>query len=439
MGIIKRRILGYFFLSMGIALALGPYDLVANKRYEGPGLVLSALATDQKSLKLVCPEGIKQIEPTLLEGFVTLNKAWQKLNLGWPEETKVYLQTPEIQTLGNKLGIAKKKAFCFKCQKRIYRLVPVPFLKNRGDLYLVGAEPGEMGEPVAPGQGVTQNQTWQTYLEKITKPNLPHKEYRYMPAEYPDPAARPTWVFIEPQTWRDISPRLKGDNAPLIRLDGFVIKSWIKPVYESYTQKLDWLMWLRLVLAACFLAFGWRFISGCYGKKPGISINPSWVGVFTDTMFILFTAAGAYAILAYYQKEYLAVTPILDDQAVLVVMSAMYVPVLIFLAFYASNLAGQSLEVTRSGLVRHGPGKSINMPWEKIRGFSLRETQIPLVRGGVALPRKLQTKLVIELDNDQVEVFEPANKSIKLNILLTIAEKGPDRLEPDLKKISEKW
>jgi hypothetical protein len=218
-----------------------------------------------------------------------------------------------------------------------------------------------------------------------------------------------------------------------------LIKSWIKPVYESYTRQLNWLMWLRLILAGVCLVLGFGIMRGCYGKKPGISINPNWVGRFCDTMFILFTAAGAYAVLAFAQKEYLSVTPILNDEAVLVVMSAMYAPVLIFLAFYASNMAGQSLEVTQQGLVRHGPGKSISIPWNKIKGLYIRDTHIPLVRGGVALPRKLQTKLVIELEDDQVEIFEPAHKSIKINIVQSIARKGPERLAAYLKDIQEKW
>ena len=77
--------------------------------------------------------------------------------------------------------------------------------------------------------------------------------------------------------------------------------------------------------------------------------------------------------------------------------------------------------------------------WEDIRGFDLKETYTVAGRGGAMLPRKLQTKLIIHTTGGISSLFEPGFKETKQLLIRTIKDKAPERLQPDLEKVSEAW
>lgn len=77
--------------------------------------------------------------------------------------------------------------------------------------------------------------------------------------------------------------------------------------------------------------------------------------------------------------------------------------------------------------------------WEDIEGFDLKESYTIVGRGGIMMLRKIQTKLVIQTNDGITSLVEPGFKENKRNLIRTMADKAPERLQPDLEEVSEAW
>ncbi|MCF8040973.1 MAG: hypothetical protein K9K65_05270 [Desulfarculaceae bacterium] len=193
-----------------------------------------------------------------------------------------------------------------------------------------------------------------------------------------------------------------------------------------------------LALAALGLVAGvWVIIKG-YVSRRGFVVTPRWGVVFADVMFTLASGAMSFGLLEYCLAGWLAAPPLLEE-AVQVVMSWMLVPTTAFMAFFAANMASQSLEVNQEGLTWHGPGESRFLPWEQVRGLDLHETYVAVSRVGMAMPRRLQTKLVIKGMEDNLQLYEPGLKRTKREIVAALQHHGPPRLRSDLERIALDW
>ena len=193
-----------------------------------------------------------------------------------------------------------------------------------------------------------------------------------------------------------------------------------------------------LTLAALgFLAGVWVMTKG-YVSRRGFVVTPRWGVVFADVMFTLACGAMAFGMLEYCLAGWLA-APSLLDEGVQVVMSWMLVPFAAFTAFYAANMAAQSLEVNQEGLIWHGPSESCFIPWDDVRGLKLHDTYVAVSRVGRVMPKRLQTKLVIKGPAEDIHLYEPGLKRTKRDIVAAIQHHGPPRLGSDLERIALDW
>ncbi len=132
-------------------------------------------------------------------------------------------------------------------------------------------------------------------------------------------------------------------------------------------------------------------------------------------------------------------TSFLGDDAVRGICSIAYLPVTAFCALFSAHQFSQSVEITSEGLSLHYPGTSRFVKWRDVRGFDLRDSYTVVGRSGTMLPRKLQTKLLIETTDGVTSLVEPAMKETKRKLIRTIKEKAPERLWPDLENVKQKW
>ena len=202
---------------------------------------------------------------------------------------------------------------------------------------------------------------------------------------------------------------------------------------------IEWFKIGRYLFAAVFLFSGLFAMKGIYRRRPGINLNPGWTAVIGDGIFILFIGFGAYCLIEYGMSKCFAMTSFMDDEVVRGLCSIAYLPVTAFCALFAANQFSQSVEVASEGLTLHYPGGSKVLPWQDIRGFDLKESYTVAGRGGAMLPRKLQTKLIIHTTGGISSLFEPGFKETKQLLIRTIKDKAPERLQPDLEKVSEAW
>lgn len=229
------------------------------------------------------------------------------------------------------------------------------------------------------------------------------------------------------------------EEKALFSIGDYLIIGASKALPERVAIDIEWFGVGRYFFAAVFLCFGLFFMKGIYRRRPGINLNPGWTAVIGDGIFILFVGFGAYCLVEYGMSKCFAMTSFMDDEVVRGLCSIAYLPVTAFCALFAANQFSQSVEVASEGLTLHYPGGSKVLTWEDIRGFDLKESYTVAGRGGIMLPRKLQTKLIIQTNDGITSLSEPGFKETKRLLIRTIKEKAPERLQPDLEKVSGAW
>lgn len=194
----------------------------------------------------------------------------------------------------------------------------------------------------------------------------------------------------------------------------------------------------RLVLGGALLLAGFWLLRGQYRPRPGFAVTPGWAAVFGDLVFVLAGTTGAYGLCYYLLGRWWGVEALVDEVG-LGALAMLYLPGLAVLAGFASQWSGQSLEVGERGLTRHGPGGSCFLPWEQVQGFGLEETVLPIIRGGVALPRHFQAKLVIKTAEGEVSLFEPGRAATKQELVAALRRLAPSRLQDDIARLVKEW
>ncbi len=204
--------------------------------------------------------------------------------------------------------------------------------------------------------------------------------------------------------------------------------------------KISWFNPARYSLGLVFLLLGLGFARKLGRSLPGIRLNPRWASYVGDGFFIAFIALGAFLILDALMAIVAGMKPALKyDRGIFYMMTVSFFPVTAFFVWFATQLMGQSLAVTPEKVIVYTYGKPDPIPWEDIRGFDLKETHVAVERGGFMMPRKLQTKLVIQTTRGAIELVEAGTKKIKERIIRELKRNAPDRLKGDIANVGEKW
>ena len=127
------------------------------------------------------------------------------------------------------------------------------------------------------------------------------------------------------------------------------------------------------------------------------------------------------------------------DRGIFYMMTLAFFPVTVFFALFATKLMGQSLAVTPQEVTVYTYGKPNPISWKDIRGFDLKDTHVAVGRVGILMPRKLQTKLVIQTTRGAIELVEAGTKKIKERIIRELKRNAPERLKRDIASVGEKW
>jgi hypothetical protein len=210
-------------------------------------------------------------------------------------------------------------------------------------------------------------------------------------------------------------------------------------VPEKTTAPIKWFKSVRYTMAVLFLIIGVWAMRGVYRRLPGITLNPKPLARLNDGICVLFLALGAFCVVEYLMIEHFKMLPFLDDERAFAMIACAYIPVAVFLALFTTKQFGQSLEIREEGITVYAPGGSILIPWKNVKGFELKNTYG--VTGGerALIPRKIQTKLLIQTPERAVELVEPGQKKVKTEVIRALREKAPSILQNAISGIAEKW
>ena len=455
MSILQRRMLTYLCLSLALALA-APLVTGPDKQHQQQNetqVFLSALALSPQALARACCQGPYPLADEVLKKYPAIRKAIGIILKRGPEWGAVSLRGPQPPALVRSLGGQKAQAVCFTHLKRIYLLKLGPW-RGMARLWAVGVAPGvDLQVPRITRDLLVRYPALARYLESL-KP-LPRTGDRLRqlrrqierlkrlgegtssPSRFYKRVASPLTV----QDWRALLAQLDlDDKLPVFRWGDFVIMGREESRSRRVAVPVPGLFPIKLAAALVLALLGLWWGRGIYRQGPGITVNPVWAGVFGDVIFILALGFGALGLVQYLQVRWLGTIPLsFMDEALQVICSLMYLPCLLIMAWFVSNFVGQSLEVKPEGLVWHGPGGFREMAWDDILGFELKESNLLVSRGGVVLPRRLQTLLVIKTEQGDVLLFEPGLRSTKKKIVGALEEMAPARLQADIQRLAQEW
>ncbi len=449
MGILLRRILVYLCLSLALALAV-PLVRGPDKRHEQQTktvVFLSALALTPRTLAPACSQGPYPLSDEMLqEKYPAVRRAIDTILTRGPEKGAVSISGSQPAALARALAGRKVRVLCFTHLQRIYRL-KLHSWGGGARLWVVGLPPGAAPQlPRLDEKQLARYPELARYLQSLVSSRIRALSLQqarqlnpWRGLSKPNSFYRPVASTLPVRQWRDLLARVDlGPKWPAFRWGDFIIAGYEGSRIHRATLPVPGLFEFKMSAAVLLILIGLWLARDIYRRGPGISINPLWAGLFGDTVFILFLGFGALGVVDYLQVRWLHTIPRLDE-AHRMVFSLMYLPCLIFMAWFVSNMVGQSLEVKQRGLVRHGPDESQEMAWEDIRGFELKESNLLVARGDVVLPRRLQTLLVIKTSQAEVILFEPGRRSIKRKIVRALAEQAPPRLQADIDKLAQDW
>ena len=471
-----NRLFGYICLSLFLAFIAGPYTEQKIVSKTEPVVYLSAVALSSSAQRPACLEGVINVSEKNLASFPKIKAAVSSLGRSPIETNQVRLYGGNLEAfIKQSLGQSQRE-LCFEYGGRTFKLTWL-IIRDMGTLYLVGLnEPPSV--PSLAESSLSKYPEMAAYIKNLEKTAQSVKDVD--PKEEPAPARSPSGesmktlddamrqfermqrqmekqsiasqavnrgVFfkrertkLDWEEWVSLNRALGTDQGKdVFRIGDYLIIGASEALPELVPINIEWFKIGRYLFAAVFLCFGLFYMRGIYRRRPGINLNPGWTAVIGDGLFILFIGFGAYCLIEYGMSKCFAMTSFMDDEVVRGLCSIAYLPVTAFCALFAANQFSQSVEVASEGLTLHYPGGSKVLTWEDIQGFDLRNSYTVAGRGGAMMPRKLQTKLTIQTNDGITSLVEPEFKKIKWKLISTIAEKAPERLQPDLEKVSEEW
>jgi hypothetical protein len=198
---------------------------------------------------------------------------------------------------------------------------------------------------------------------------------------------------------------------------------------------------MKYAISLLLIGFGSVLFRKIYlDKHSGIMLTPQWASILNDTLSMLFLTLAAYCIWAWgFHLLFNVESYLCKDEVVMTASSIFYIVLLLVLAFFVSNLTSQSIEISGSGLILHYPEQDITLQWKDITGFKVYDTFTVTGGEGWAAPRQLQSKLSIQIENDSFGLYEPGLKRTKKQIIQSLRENAPERLQKDISILEKEW
>ncbi len=470
------RLLGYVCLSLFLAFVVGPYTAKKMVLKTEQVVYLSAVALDKTAQGPACLEGVRNVGEKDLRSFPKIRKAVTYLSRSPVETNQVSFYGGNLEAfIKGALGQSQRE-FCFEYSGRTFKLSWL-IIRDMGSLYLVGLnEPPSV--PSLAKSSLSKYPEMAAYIKNLERTAQPVKDLepkeetasagsssgesmktiddamrrferirRQAERQSMVPSAVNRGVYhnrertkLDLYEWVSLNKALgTSQEKAVFRIGDYLIIGSSEEFTERVSMNIEWFKIGRYLFAAVFLFTGLFAMRGIYRKRPGINLNPSWTAIIGDGIFILFVGFGAYCLIEYGMSKFFEMTSFIDDPVVRGICSIAYLPFTAFCALFAANQFSQSVEVENEGLRLHYPDGSKVLIWEDIQGFDLKESYTVVGRGGVMLPRKLQTKLIIQTTGGMTSLVEPGFKETKRKLVSTIKDKAPERLQPDLEKVSEAW
>jgi len=441
-----------------------------------PVVYLSAVALNSSAQRPACLEGVTHVSEKDLTSFPMIQKAVSSLSRSPIEANQVSLYSGNLEAFIKRTLGQSQREICFEYGGRTFKLTWL-IIRDMGTLYLVGLnKPPSV--PSLAESSLSKYPEMAAYIKNLeravqsVKDVDPKKEtapagspsgesmktiddamkqfermQRQMEKQRMVPSAVNRGDFykmertkLDWEEWVSLNRALGTDpEKAVFRVGDYLITGVSVTLPENVLTNIEWFRIGRYLLATVFLFLGLFAMRGIYRRRPGINLNPGWTAVIGDGIFILFIGFGAYCLIEYGMSKCFEMTSFMDDEVVRGLCSIAYLPVTAFCALFAANQFSQSVEVASEGLRLHYPGESKVLSWEDIRGFDLKESYTVAGRGGAMIPRKLQTKLIIQTNDGITSLSEPGFKETKRLLIRTIKDKAPERLQPDLEKVSEAW
>lgn len=481
-----RRLVFFLCLSMGLAFAAGPYPGTRLVSENNEAFFLSSIGLSESTLKPACMEKAVEIQSERFDEFPDLRKKMVSPPLSTLEGNETCLFGTEAEAFAERFNGRDGSPWCFTCDGRTYAVDRLLHY-GIGQFMLVGLSTEPENIPVLPSSGLDAFPALQGYLDRLIHAadearNLPRgTKPKPRETEPPKPAGSPSQdmdrafeamqkriseiggetgrlaplletrrrlalyaenpVDMAPAEWTALRDRLGQEGNTLrFRCGDYLLFVRSETTEEKVPKSVTWFKPLRYILAALFIGLGLLTARGLYGRHPGISLNPTWSIVAADAIVILFLGAGAFYLIDLGLARFPGMMSFVDDPAVVRVLCAVaYLPVAFFMAVYVTNLGGQSLEIESGGLRLHYPARMDFLPWDTITGYDLRQTYVPLVRGGIFMSRKLQNNLVIRTGTGEYTLVEPGLRKTKDEILASMKAAGPERLHGGLDRLRRDW
>jgi len=470
------RLLGYVCLSLFLAFVVGPYTAKKMVLKTEPVVYLSAVALDKTAQGLACLERVRNVNEKDLRSFPKIKKAVTYLSRSPIETTQVSLYGGNLEAFIKRTVGQSKREFCFEYNGRIFKLNWL-IIRDMGSLYLVGLNEPPSVSSLAKSD-LSEYPEMAAYIKKLEMTAQSVKDLE--PKEETAPAGSLSGKSIKTiddamrrferirrqaerqsmvpsavnksafykregtkmgwDEWVSLNKTLNTSPEKAdFRIGDYLIIGSSEKLTERVSMNIEWFKIGRYLFAAVFLFTGLFAMRGIYRKCPGINLNPGWTAIIGDGIFILFVSFGAYCLIEYGMSKSFEMTSFIDDPVVRGICSIAYLPFTAFCALFAANQFSQSVEVENEGLRLHYPDGSKVLIWEDIQGFDLKESYTIVSRVGVMLPRKLQTKLIIQTTGGMTSLVEPGFKETKRRLISAIKDKAPERLQSDLEKVSEAW
>ena len=485
----KARLLGYLILGLALALGLPPWIEPDLKKefITRTAVYLSALARTPENTAWVCSSGVPVLHRTEADNYTDLLAAIRALQWQGGQYDQVHFKSADPLNLAQKLNKSKASRICFSYEEGAYLLEVRPPQSILGStLTQVGANPSQVQLAATLKQSELQRFTFfENYLARLdrqaaahTKPEKPATDSQSGQGEPKPPSAgnglekaiqdlknletqfrmqseqianyrerifntpyyREVLSPVEYEQWQPLlESHMDKTGRAVFKTPSFLIMVSARELSEWVTVQMDGISWARKIAGVLLLIWGLWLMRGIFVKRPGIRINPQGAVLFADTVFVVGMGVLSLGPVDLVMQHWIGLLPLIEE-AFQATFSIMYLPCLLFLTYFTSNMGGQSLQVTRQGVVWHGPVSSRALKWEQITGLDLRSDYVMVNRVGLPMPRRLQTRLVFKLGgDDEISLFEPGTKLRKSLILDALGKYIPARLGKDMERVSQKW
>ena len=480
-----RRFQGFLCLSMGLALAFGPYPGIRSTQQTVNAVYVSAVGLTDHAFRPACPKKPVLIDAQDLEKFPKIKKALESPALSILERTEMSLYGGKISQFTQQLTGQEQTNFCFEYNARTYALERT-LIHELGMIHLVGVKKVPEAMATIARQDLNLVPTLKSYLDSLvlaandaatldenTGSDFPEarreaasdsssrdsvKIMKQAQEQFDKIGRRARaqmnqlkahkWISLFEEKRRDFSPHewtllcqkigCSVDRFCFI-CEGYVISGRQGTVTERVEIPVKGFNIVRYILAAIFLFLGFFTMRHVYGTRPGTRLNPIWSAVLGDCVIILFIGFGAYCLVDYLLVRFFEMKSFAPDPIVRGLCAIAYLPVTGFFSLFSANLGDQSLEIETDGVRIHYPGSERFLPWETITGLNLRETRVMVSRVGILMSRKLQTKLVIMTDENEDSLVEPGLHKTKARIIQQLKTNAPKRLQPDVDRLGREW